>query len=78
MIKTEFYRIREDGARLVRTASTDGFKILQNETGAVYDEAIDLENSAYTYTETDEKIDTDDVDNEEALTILLGGRDDEL
>jgi hypothetical protein len=30
-----------------------GFKIMQNETQTMYDEAIDVENAPYTYSETD-------------------------
>lgn len=53
-----------------------GFKILQNETGATYASAIDVENKPYTYSETDEPISTDG-DNElaekaKAYDILMG------
>ncbi len=41
---------------LVLTYSDQNYKIRQVETGAVYDEAIDLKPCAYTYEETDEKI----------------------
>lgn len=51
MIKTEFYMTRQDGANLYRTYSDGGFCIEQN-TGVVYSEAIDVENSGFTYTET--------------------------
>ena len=53
MLVREFFRKREDGVNLYRTYSDENFKILQNETGVLYDEAIDLEDSPYTYTETD-------------------------
>ena len=33
-----------------------GFYILQNETNVEYDEAIDVENAPYTYSETDKPI----------------------
>ncbi len=56
MLKREFYREREDGVKLYRTYSDEGFKIRQIETGIVYSEAIDVENTPYTYEETDEKI----------------------
>ena len=39
-----------------------GFYILQNETGIEYDEAIDVENAPYTYSETDKPI--EDYDQE--------------
>lgn len=56
MVKTDFYKQREDGVNLYRTYSTEGFYIIQNETGAEYDEAIDVENAPYTYSETDKPI----------------------
>lgn len=51
----EFYKTRKDGVNLFRTYSNEGFFILQNETQTKYTEAIDVENTPYTYTETDEK-----------------------
>ena len=51
MIKTEFYTTRPDGVNLYRTYSDSGFYIEQN-TGAIYAEAIDVENSGNTYAET--------------------------
>ena len=56
MIVTEFFEEREDGVKLYRTYSDANMMILQNETGIKYDEAIDVENSGYTYSETDEPI----------------------
>ena len=35
------------------------FKIRQDQTGALYDEAIDVENAPYTYTETDVPAESD-------------------
>jgi hypothetical protein len=52
MIIREFYKTRQDGVNLYRTYSDSGLCIKQNETGNVYDEAIDVENAQYTYTET--------------------------
>lgn len=46
--------IEIDGRQLVKTYS-DEFKIRQNETGIVYDSAIDVP-GRYTYTETDEPL----------------------
>ena len=58
-----FYTTRSDGVKLYRfavpnTKAGDGwdkpqFKIRQDQTGILYDEAIDVENAPYTYTETD-------------------------
>ena len=57
MVITEFFRTRNDGVNLYRTYSDENFKIRQIETGLIYDEAIDIESSNYTYEETDKKID---------------------
>ena len=51
----EFYKTRKDGVNLFRTYSNEDFFILQNETQTKYTEAIDVENTPYTYAETDEK-----------------------
>ena len=63
-----YYTTRSDGVELYRfavpnTKTTDKdktehwdspkFKIRQDQTGTLYDEAIDVENASYTYTETD-------------------------
>lgn len=49
-IKTEFYRKREDGVRLVRTYSDINHYIERD--GVVYSEAIDPEELNRQYTET--------------------------
>lgn len=56
MIVKELYKVRNDGMKLYRTYSDNGYKILQEETGIVYDDAVDIETANYTYTETNEKI----------------------
>ena len=58
-----YYTTRTDGIKLFRFAAPNTktgdewdkprFKIRQDQTGALYDEAIDVENAPYTYTETD-------------------------
>lgn len=53
MVVKEFYRTREDGVNLYRNYSDENFKIIQIQTGNIYDEAIDVEDSIYTYEETD-------------------------
>ena len=55
MIKREFYMKRKDGVRLYKTYSDAGVKVLQIETGSVYDCAIDVEDANYTYEETKTK-----------------------
>lgn len=67
MIITE---TRTDG--LIRTYSDLGKKIQKVGTDKIYDEAIDLATSGYTYVETDE---SDEIPAEEALSIITGGAD---
>lgn len=64
MIVREYYRTREDGVRLYRTYSDEGMYILQNQTGVEYSEAIDVEGSMYTYTETDKPIEVEPIEDE--------------
>lgn len=66
MIVKEFYKTREDGVNLYRSYSDQGFYLLQNETGVEYSEAVDVESSKYTYTETDKPIETADNEATEA------------
>lgn len=70
MIVKEEYKIRADGVKLFRIYSNADKRIIQNETGIVYDEAIDVENAPYTYSESDEVV---ELSAEEALNIILGG-----
>lgn len=71
MIVKEEFMTRADGVKLFRTYSDEGRKIIQNETGITYSEAIDVENAPYTYTESDEDV---ELTAEEALEIILGGK----
>ena len=72
---TEDYKIRDDGIKLVRTYSDAGKKLIRND-GVVYDEAIDVESSGYTYTESDEYTEGAMLSAEEALEIIVGGASD--
>ena len=65
MIVKEFYRTRKDGVNLYRTYSDKEVYILQNETGAEYTEAIDVEDAPYTYSETDKPIEDIEPSEEE-------------
>ena len=64
MIKTDFFKIRNDGVILVKTYSTENKYIRQVETGLEYDEAVDIgvyekgvyKPKNYTYVETDKDI----------------------
>ena len=77
MIVTEFYKTREDGVDLYRTYSDTDMMIRQISTGILYTEAIDVENSGNEYEETDLPVEDEDVPDEEALKILLGGEENE-
>lgn len=70
MIIKEFYMTRSDGVKLYRNYSDEGKFIIQNETGIVYDEAIDVENAPYTYSESAEE---SELSAEEALDVIVGG-----
>lgn len=56
MIIREFYMTRKDGVNLYKTYSNKGVYIIKQGTDEKYDEAIDVENSPYTYEETEEVI----------------------
>lgn len=78
MIQREFYTQRKDGVKLYRTYSDAGMMIRQNETGAEYAEAIDVENATYTYEETGMSIDADELTDmrlsalERSINIITG------
>ena len=78
MIIKEFYKKRSDGINLYRTYSDSKLMIRQVETGNVYAEAIDVENAAYTYEETDMSIETDELTDmrlsavERSINIITG------
>lgn len=56
MIIKELYKTRSDGVKLYRSYSDENRYIIQNETGILYGEAIDVESATYTYSESDEFI----------------------
>jgi hypothetical protein len=58
MIKTEL--LKDD--TLIRHYSDIGMKLLQAETGTMYDEAVDVMPCKYTYEETDKPIETTEED----------------
>lgn len=55
MIVRELYRKRKDGVNLYRTYSDAGLSLIRND-GVEYDEAIDVEDAPYTYTESTNKV----------------------
>lgn len=65
MIQVEYLN---DGT-LVRHCSDAGFLLLQNETGSKYSDPVDLAPCRYTYSETDEKIESDDMVESDEATI---------
>ena len=80
VIKKE-YATRKDGVRLWISYSDCGNKIRQEQTGILYDSAIDVENAPYTYTETNEPVDEPidpeyhepDIPAQDALDAIFGG-----
>lgn len=69
MIIKTFYEKRADGVNLYRIFSDKNVYIKQDQTGAEYSEAIDIENAPYTYTETDRPIDIPEDGPGESLTV---------
>lgn len=59
MIQTKFFKTRSDGVKLYRTYSDRNMMIQKDGTDEIYSEAIDVENSGFTYTETDIPIEED-------------------
>lgn len=64
MIIKEYFSTREDGVKLNKTYSDEGFYIRKIGTEEVYDEAIDVEGAPYEYEETDEKIEQEEIAQE--------------
>lgn len=72
MVIKEYYKTRADGVRLYRCYSDNGKTLVQSQTEIEYSEAIDPENSTYTYTEGNDI----ELTAEEALEIITGGNDE--
>ena len=70
MIQTETFE--KNGRTLVRTRSDAGYRIRQDSTGAIYDEAVDPIESGRTYAETGEPVQGTALTAEEALNIITG------
>ena len=56
----------------VHTYSDIGMKIKQEQTGIIYDDAMDVPEMGYTYTETDKPIEDEELTDSEALSIIMG------
>ena len=72
----EPYLIRADGVKLYKYATDNGMKVIQHPSEQRYDEAIDVESATWTYTASDEPIESIE-DNEvqqkaEAFDYLTG------
>ena len=50
-IKKEFCFELADGTKLYRTFSDAGKQILQNETGVIFEDAVDVEGAIFSYSE---------------------------
>lgn len=70
----------EGSADLIKTYSDAGLMIQQEQTGAIYEEAIDVDSMGYTYIETNTPIEGEEdieLSDTEALNILLGRENNE-
>lgn len=56
----------------IHTYSDAGMKIKQEQTGIIYEDAIDVPSMGYTYIETNEPINSEPLTPEEALNIIFG------
>lgn len=63
LIQEEY--ICKNGVKQIHTYSNEGFYILQVETNIKYNEAYDNEPLKYTYEETNEKIEPEEIQVEE-------------
>lgn len=80
MIKTDFYMERTDSVKLYRTYSDRNMMIQKDGTEEIYSEAVDVENSGFTYTETDIPIEGDpsaEIEQKAAAFDYLTGRADD-
>ena len=55
-IKKEFCFELADGTKLYRTFSDAGKQILQNETGVIFEDAVDVECAIFSYSETETNV----------------------
>lgn len=72
MIQKVFFRTREDGVNLYCTYSDTGMMIQKDGTNEMYSTAIDVEDTDFTYIETDIPIDSEpeELTVEDTLTML--------
>jgi hypothetical protein len=67
MIKHEFYCRRKDGIELYKTFSDEEYYIRQEDTGNIYEVAIDPSDTTHTYIETEDKIPRKDNKSENVI-----------
>ena len=67
MIKHEFYCRRKDGIELYKTFSDEEYYIRQEDTGNIYEVAIDPGDTTHTYIETEDKIQRKDNESEDVV-----------
>lgn len=78
MIIREYFRTRTDGVKLYRTYSDANKYLIQTDTGDIYEDAIDVEDTSHTYEEGDD-IPTENISTEEYAQvgrILMGVQDE--
>ncbi len=66
MVQTETINDR------VRHYSDNGMMLRQIETGTLYEDAVDITPCPYTYEETDIPIESDPLEAQQALDIIMG------
>ena len=71
MIKTEMVGER------IRSYSDKNVWIRQDQTGVLYEDAVDVVEIGYTYTETDIPIEEPELTDTEALNIIMGREQNE-
>ena len=64
MIIKEYHSTREDGVKLFRSFSDQGFLIRKLGTQQTYIEAIDVVGAPFYYVETDQKIEEEEVEED--------------
>ena len=69
MIQIEYLK----NGTLIKHYSDAGFMLLQNETGIKYSEAVDVVPCRYTYTETDEPVETNEEFSDEEFRAMVEG-----
>lgn len=71
-IITELFMTRNDGMNLYRTYSDLGMRILQVETGSIYNDAVDIDGAPYTYIEYEDLVESETIDPEDIYPEISG------